>query len=1170
MSEPRFVHLRVHSEYSLVDGIVRIKPLIKKAVDDRMPAVAITDQSNLFGMVKFYKAALSCGVKPVVGADVYVLNSQEPAVPHRMTLLCQSHAGYLALTELISKAYLEGQHQGIPMLAEQWIEQQSGGLIALSGGCAGAIGRNLLESRKGNAKASLEKWMRVFDDRFYVELYRTERPGEEDYIETSVAMALEFGCPVVATNDVRFLDRDDFQAHEARVCIHQGRMLDDARRPLEYSECQYFTTQDEMVETFSDIPEALANTVEIARRCNLTLELGKTHLPDFPIPENTTTGEYLVDISRRGLSQRLEMVSGLESGTSENGSKAYQDRLQKELDVILEMGYPGYFLIVADFIKWAKSNHIPVGPGRGSGAGSLVAYALGITDLDPMEFDLLFERFLNPERVSMPDFDVDFCMEGRDRVIEYVAGKYGRERVAQIITYGSMAARAVVRDVGRVLGYSYGLVDNLAKLIPFEVGMTLEKALSESEELGRLYGEDDDTRELIDLARSLEGIARNAGKHAGGVVIAPSRLTDFTPLYCEQGGSNLVTQFDKDDVETVGLVKFDFLGLRTLTIIDWALQSINSRLEAEGKDPINITRIPKDDFASYRILKDCSTTAIFQLESRGMKDLIRRLQPDCFADIIALVALFRPGPLQSGMVDDYIDVKHGRRTAKYAHPMLEPILNPTNGVILYQEQVMQIARELAGYTLGSADLLRRAMGKKKPEEMAQQRTVFTEGAVNNGIRESTATYIFDLMEKFAGYGFNKSHSAAYALVAYQTAWLKAHFPAPFMAAVLSSDMDNTDKVVILVEECRSMKLEIIPPSVNHSQYRFSAINDRTIAYGLGAIKGVGESAIESIVDQRNAGGEYAGLLDFCQRLELNKVNKKVLEALVRSGAMDSLGRNRAENLRQLPAVMKTAEQHGRMVRSGQGDLFGLEEAVEEYASVSDESRGDGTDQWTESEILREEKATLGLYLSGHPITRYESELAGFTSARIGAVLTDPDKWKQTAQARFAGLVVDLRIRESKRGKRMAFVTLDDRSGRLELAIFGDVYEAYRELLSADMILVAEGALSIDEYTGILRLTVESLYTIEQAREEFARNLVIQWHGGSHGTTEKGDAETIDYLRQAMTPFRGGRCPVCVEYLSGQTKTRVMLGNQWKVRPADELLNRLRQKLGAERVWLTYR
>ena len=782
--QPEFVHLRLHSEYSLVDGLVKIKPLINTLAELGMPAVAITDQSNLFSLVKFYRAALAKGIKPIVGADVFIFNPDDSAQPFRLTILVKNNVGYVTLTELISKAYQEGQHQGIPMVRREWLEQNHQGLIVLSAAMEGDIGMALLAEDKALAKKQAKYWDNLFPQSFYIELQRIGKKNEEGYITNAVQLATELDLPVVATNNVRFLKTESFDAHEVRVCINQGRVIDDSRRPKDYTPQQFLRSSEEMQALFVDIPEALANTVEIAKRCNITLRLGENFLPDFPVPEGMSLDEFFIAESRKGLEARLEKYPAVGNGSPEENRKAYDDRLKMELDIIVQMGFPGYFMIVADFIQWAKDNAIPVGPGRGSGAGSLVAYVLSITDLDPIEFDLLFERFLNPERVSMPDFDVDFCMDRRDEVIDYVARNYGREKVSQIITYGSMAAKAVIRDVGRVLGHPYSFVDRLSKLVPFEIGMTLNKTLKDVPEFQELYDNDAEVKSLMDMALSLEGTARNAGKHAGGVVIAPTKLTDFSPLYCEQGGGNLVTQFDKDDVEAVGLVKFDFLGLRTLTIIDWALQTINKKQAELSLPLVDITQIPRDDAASYELLKNAETTAVFQLESRGMKELIKKLKPDCFDDIIALVALFRPGPLESGMVDDYINVKHGAK-AEYAHPVLEPILEPTNGVILYQEQVMQIAREMGGYTLGGADLLRRAMGKKKVEEMAQQREIFTQGAVAGGIDEAIATYVFDLMEKFAGYGFNKSHSAAYALVAYQTAWLKAHYPAAFMGAVLS-------------------------------------------------------------------------------------------------------------------------------------------------------------------------------------------------------------------------------------------------------------------------------------------------------------------------------------------------------------------------------------------------
>jgi len=1162
--QPTFIHLRLHSEFSLVDGIVKIKPLVKRLAELNFPAVAITDNANLFSLVKFYKATLGLGIKPIAGADVLIFNPDEPSSPYRLTLLVNNHSGYVTLTELVSKAYQEGQHLGLPMLRTEWIEANHKGLLALSGAMDGDIGKALLAENTEASRKLAEYWGALFKDGFYLELQRVGKPEEERYIAAAVELASLTGLPVVATNDVRFLYEKDFDAHEVRVCINQGRVLDDERRPKDYTSQQYLRSSEEMQALFADIPEALENTVEIAKRCNLTLTLGKNFLPDFPVPQGMTLGELMASEAKKGLEERLLHYPAVGKGSDQDNRKPYYERLEIELKVITEMGFPGYFMIVADFIQWAKNQLIPVGPGRGSGAGSLVAYALKITDLDPIEFDLLFERFLNPERVSMPDFDIDFCMDRRDEVIDYVAQHYGRDHVAQIITYGSMAAKAVIRDVGRVLGFAYGFVDRLAKLIPFEIGMTLTKALKDSADLKQLYDNEEEVRTLIDMALSLEGIVRNAGKHAGGVVISPTKLTDFTALYCEEDGTNLVTQFDKDDVEAVGLVKFDFLGLRTLTIIDWALQAINARKQQADEPLIDITVIPRDDPASYELLKNGLTTAVFQLESRGMKELIKKLRPDCFDDIIALVALFRPGPLESGMVDDYINVKHGAK-AEYPHPLLEPILKPTNGVILYQEQVMQIAREMAHYTLGGADMLRRAMGKKKPEEMAKEREKFTTGAVANQVDEKIATYVFDLMEKFAGYGFNKSHSAAYALVAYQTAWLKAHYPAAFMAAVLSSDMDNTDKVVILIEECRQMKLSICPPAINISTYRFTANDDDHIVYGLGAIKGVGQAAIEDMLEERRLNGLFSGLYDLCKRVDLRKFNRRVLEALIRAGAFDEFGDNRASHLAELPTVLRVAEQHGKMAETGQNDLFGL--AVNTDDEANTEAYSTEVESWSENERLAAEKLTLGLFLTGHPINQYETELRQFTNGNIAALLAEVERSRGNLTARVAGLVVDVRTRQNKQGKTMGFAMIDDRTGRLECAVFGEIYEKYRGIFAKDSLLVAEGALAIDHFSNSLRLTVEKLYDIDQARETFARAIQLTW------ITQGKESETAAFvarLTAVLQPFKGGNCPVGISYTSPVAKAGLLLGDEWRVHPTDELIGRLRSLLGVGAVEVRYR
>ncbi|MET0052456.1 MAG: DNA polymerase III subunit alpha [Candidatus Thiodiazotropha sp.] len=1167
-----FVHLRVHSEYSLVDGLVRVKPLVKQVAELGMPAVALTDQSNMFALVRFYQAALAAGVKPIAGVDAWIRNPEDINTPHRLVLLVQNPVGYNNLTCLVSRSYREGQHLGRPLIEPDWLPGNTEGLIALSAGRQGDVGRALLSGNRELAEKLLGQWLELFGDRYYLELQRTGRPEEERCLHESVALAADFGVPVVATNDTHFLHPDDFDAHEVRVCIHEGRTIDDPRRPKNYSPQQYLRSPEEMMALFSDIPEALQNSVEIAKRCTIELTLGKNFLPDFPIPEGMTIEAFLEAESRKGLEWRLGKLFDESAADFAERRKVYDERLQIELDVINSMGFPGYFLIVADFIQWAKDNDIPVGPGRGSGAGSLVAYALKITDLDPIALELLFERFLNPERVSMPDFDVDFCMDKRDQVIDYVARRYGRDSVSQIITYGSMAAKAVVRDVGRVLGHPYGFTDRVAKMIPFEIGMTLDKALKESDDLKQAFETDEEVAELIEMAKKLEGCARNAGKHAGGVVIAPGLLTDFTPLYCEANGEGLVTQFDKDDVEKVGLVKFDFLGLRTLTIVDWALKAVNADRARQGLEAVDISAIPMDDDASFRLLKSAETTAVFQLESRGMKELIKKLQPDCFEDITALVALFRPGPLQSGMVDDFIDRKHGRAEVAYPHPDLEPILKPTYGVILYQEQVMQIAQVLAGYSLGGADLLRRAMGKKKPEEMAKQGEIFRKGAVERGVEEKTATYIFDLMEKFAGYGFNKSHSAAYALVSYQTMWLKAHYPAAFMAAVCSADMDNTDKVVPLIEECRRMKLKVEPPQVNLSEYKFTASDEHTVVYGLGAIKGVGESAIEAVILERNEHGPFQDIFEFCRRIDMRKVNRRVLESLIRAGALDGLGTNRATLMLQLPLALKLAEQHHAMQAVGQNDLFGMGEpqpAETSHAQVIP----DDVDEWEEEQRLLGEKETLGLYLTGHPIDRYADELPHVGCSRIGDLSLDgspgngpPQQRRRGIPVVVSGLVVSASHRQTQRG-RMGTLVLDDRSGRIECTLFNEAYEQHRDLISADKILVVSGNLSYDEFRGGLSIRVDNLLTFEQARAHYAVMLMIDT--AHNGTV--ADHGIIDRLGQVLEPFRGGgttsvRLHYCTELAQGD----IQLGPEWRVNPSDELIRRLEQLFGAGSVRVGYR
>ena len=1158
MAEPRFIHLNIHSDYSMIDGLAKTGPLVKKVASMNMPAMAITDFTNLCGLVKFYGSAHGAGVKPIVGADFLMESELLGDELASLTILARNNTGYQNLTLLISEAYQNGYGAQGPTIQRDWLVNHKDGLIILSGGRKGDVGKFLLRGNSALVDQALEFWQTHFPDSFYLELIRTGRQDEESYLHAAVQLATEKSLPVVATNDVRFISSEDFDAHEIRVAIHDGYTLADPKRPKLYSPQQYLRSEDEMCELFADIPEALQNSVEIAKRCNVTIRLGEYFLPQFPTGDMSTE-DYLVKRSKEGLEERLAFLFPDPEVRAQRRPE-YDERLDIELKVINQMGFPGYFLIVMEFIQWSKDNNVPVGPGRGSGAGSLVAYSLKITDLDPLEFDLLFERFLNPERVSMPDFDVDFCMEKRDRVIDHVAEMYGRDAVSQIITFGTMAAKAVIRDVGRVLGHPYGFVDRISKLVPPDPGMTLEKAFAAEPQLGEVYEADEEVRALIDMARILEGVTRNAGKHAGGVVIAPTKITDFAPLYCDPEGNNPVTQFDKNDVEYAGLVKFDFLGLRTLTIIDWALGMINPRNEKKGKPPVDIAAIPLDDQKSFDMLQRSETTAVFQLESRGMKDLIKRLRPDSFEDMIALVALFRPGPLQSGMVDNFIDRKHGREAISYPdvewqHESLQPVLEPTYGIILYQEQVMQIAQVLAGYTLGGADMLRRAMGKKKPEEMAKQRSVFEEGAVKNGVDAELSMKIFDLVEKFAGYGFNKSHSAAYALVSYQTLWLKAHYPAEFMAAVMTADMDNTEKVVGLVDECWRMGLKVLPPDINSGLYHFHVNDEGEIVYGIGAIKGVGEGPIEAILEARKD-GHFKDIFDLCARTDIKKLNRRVMEKLIMSGAFDRLGPHRAALMSSLEDALKAADQHAKAEAIGQADMFGvLAEAPEQversYANIP---------KWQDEIILEGERETLGLYLTGHPINRYLKEIERYTH---GLRLKDVNPTPRGQMTTVVGLVLASKVITTKRGNRIGVCTLDDRSGRLEIMLFSDALERYQHLLEQDRILIASGQVSFDDFSGGLKMVVRELLDISEAREKYARGLAISL------TDRQIDEQLLHWLRGALEPHRSGTIPVHLYYQKDDARARMRFGATWRVTPTDTLLTDLRTLLGNEQVELEF-
>jgi DNA polymerase-3 subunit alpha len=1136
MSAPRFVHLRLHSEYSVSDGIVRLDQAVSRAAADGMPALALTDLANLFGLVKFYGAARAAGVKPIIGADCWLQNPGDRDKPVRMLLLCTSGAGYLRLCDLLSRAWLRNQYRARAEVSRAWLEEGTEGLIALSGAAAGDVGQALAAGNAEAAERLARGWAELFPGRYYVELQRAGFAQGEALVARSVALAGRLALPVVATHPVQFLERDDFKAHEARVCIAQGYVLADQRRPKLFTPEQYFKRQREMAELFADLPQALENSVEIARRCNLEIQLGKSRLPAFPTPPGATIDDFLRGEAHAGLARRFDQL-----GLGEDERSRYRERLEFEIRTIVQMGFSGYFLIVADFINWAKRHGVPVGPGRGSGAGSLVAYSLGITDLDPLKYDLLFERFLNPERVSMPDFDIDFCQDGRDRVIEYVRGKYGEASVSQIATFGTMAARAVVRDCGRVLDLGYNFCDQIAKLIPVQPGKTI--TLEDAREMEPLLAEreekEEEVRELLELGGKLEGLVRNVGMHAGGVLIAPGRLTDFCPLYAAEGTANVVSQLDKDDVEAVGLVKFDFLGLTTLTVLDWSERYVR----ALGDASFSLDRVPLNDALAYKLLSAGNTTAVFQLESRGMRDLIKRARPDRFEDVIALVALYRPGPMD--LIPEYIERKHGKRV-EYLDPRLVPILGPTYGIMVYQEQVMQIAQVIGGYSLGGADLLRRAMGKKKPEEMAQQREIFVAGAEKNGLARTRATQLFDLMEKFAGYGFNKSHAAAYALLAYQTAYMKAHHAAAFFAANLSAVMDDTDKVRQFHEDAAANGLVILPPDVNASEYRFVPVDRTTIRYGLGAVRGTGEGAISAILDARRE-KPFTDLFDFCSRVDKRLVNRRVVEALVRAGAFDSIDSQRARLLASAGRALEAAEQ--ALAQASQESLFGEAEAPRGGAVVYVDAA-----PWDMRQKLTEEKAALGFYLSGHLFKVYERELAGFPRVPLA-------KLAAGERVTMAGIVVAARTQMTRRG-RMMVVMLDDGTAQVEISVFNELFEKHREKLKEDSLLVVAGKVQSDDFSGGLRVSADELLDLETLRNRHASLLKLFMNG-------QADARR---LQQVLGPYRAsgnGSCQVLVEYENGTALCKLALGESWRVRPDTRLISELGAWLAPENVEVVY-
>ncbi len=1169
-----FAHLRVHTEYSLRDSTVRLKSLFARARELKLPALGLSDEANLFALVKFYRAAHAAGIKPIIGTDIEVVEAGQTL---RFGLYCQHRDGYRNLSRLLTLAQLKGREQGRARLQADWLREHGEGLIAVAVSSQAGLGTKLAQQDIAASAELLRPWQRVFEDRLYIDLQRTGL--HDELVPAALELALGLDLPVVASNEVRFLQPEDFQSHEARVCIHDSDRLDDQRRERRYSQAQYLKSAQEMSALFADIPAALANTLHIAQRCNLELEFGKNVLPDYPVPQGHDANSYLAEVAGAGLEKRLQL------GRLHATEQDYRERLEREIGVINEMGFPGYFLIVADFIRWSRDNDVPVGPGRGSGAGSLVAWVLEITDLDPLQFDLLFERFLNPERISMPDFDVDFCIAGRDRVIDYVAAKYGRDRVSQIITYGSMAAKAVVRDVGRVMGHGYGYVDRIAKLIPNELGISLAGALTGLDdkviarqmeggqslkdlirvsrtELGQAYRDEEDITDLIDTALKLEGLSRNAGKHAGGLVIAPEPLTEYTPLYVDPEG-HPVTQFDKDDVEAVGLVKFDFLGLKTLTVVDHATKLVNATRAERGEPPVDIRNLELDDPAVYTLLQSGKVTACFQIESSGMRRLVRDLRPDCFEDIISLLALFRPGPLQSGMVEDFVKRKHGEQEIVYPHPSLQTILEPTYGVILYQEQVMLIPQVLCGYSLGGADLLRRAMGKKKPEIMAKERQNFVSGAEANEVDAQLAGEIFDLIEKFAGYGFNKSHSAAYAYVAYQTAWLKAHYPAHFMCAVMCADLDSTDKLVPILDDCRLLGIPLDGPSVNHSEYRFTVVDSRRIRYGLGALKGVGQGPVDVLLEERQRGGPFKDLFEFCRRLDLRRMNKRVLEALIKAGALDEFGSDRASLLAALPQAIAAAEQDAAAAEAGQVDLFGQAVAQAQDIEMPE------VPPWDVAETLQAEKTSLGLYFTVHPMDLYRRELSQLVSNNFAGMIANgvPQGGGGQKNARWgrrkgrdvlaAGILWSARYQ----GDIRAFLTLDDGTARLSCMLSGEQLELHRHVLQKEQPLIIYGELGYDDYDDGFRIWPNEIMSLETVRERFAVGVQISV------PAEFDYAVLVPVLGQHAEP---GGLPVVLCLRVEDRQAEFKLGAAWRVEVSDALIRDLERVCGSGSVTIRYR
>ncbi|MBT9507132.1 DNA polymerase III subunit alpha [Rhodoferax sp.] len=1164
-----FVHLRLHTEFSVVDGTNRIDEIVKAAAADKQPALAITDLSNLFAAIKFYKEGRKRGVKPLIGAEIWLegLGKDEAALS-RMVVLVQNKQGYLNLSELLARAWTQNAGKAQASVKLAWLKELNEGLIALSGAQAGPVGQALVQGDEARALDVAMQLGSIFVHRFYLELQRAGRVDDDAHVAAAVQLAARAGLPVVATHPVQFTLPDDFEAHEARVCIAEGEILGNQRRVRKFTREQYFKSAAQMQALFADVPSAVANTVEIAKRCNLTLVLGKPQLPDFPTPlvngQRMSPEDYFRYASHEGLKERMTHLYP-DVAKREAEMPRYVERLEFEIATILKMGFPGYFLIVGDFINWAKNNGCPVGPGRGSGAGSLVAYVMKITDLDPLQYNLLFERFLNPERVSMPDFDIDFCQTNRNLVIDYVKDKYGKNAVSQIVTFGTMAARAAVRDVGRVLDMSYTFCDGISKLIPNKPGVAVslqlppadrkkdDKTVYATDEpiLAEREEKEEDVKLLLELARKLEGMTRNVGMHAGGVLIAPGKLTDFCPLYQQPGSDSAVSQYDKNDVEAIGLVKFDFLGLATLTILEIAREFIIKR--HKGQENFAFENLPLDDAAVYRLFSEGKTEAVFQFESRGMQGMLKDAKPTRLEDLIALNALYRPGPMD--LIPSFVARKHGREVVEYPHPLVANMLSETYGIMVYQEQVMQTAQILGGYSLGGADMLRRAMGKKDADEMAKHRQIFRDGAAKNNIDEAKADEIFDLMEKFAGYGFNKSHAAAYSLLAYHTGWLKVHYTAEFFCANMTVEMDDTDKLKVLFEDALKMGLTFEPPNVNRGVHRFEPISDTMIRYGLSAIKGTGQQAIEAIVAAREGRGvgpnadvigPFKSLFDFCARVDRSRINKRTVEALIKAGAFDTIQLNRASLLASVDMAFDFGA--AALANANQGGLFDMG-GDDDHGSSTQEPDLVETMPWGIKERLTYEKTAVGFYLSGHLFDEVALEVRRFAKRQIEDLIDTREPQL------LAGIITDFRVINGQRGK-LALFKLDDKSGMIDARADEALINAHRNLLKDDELVIVMGKVQPDRFSGGVQLTVTQIWDLDQARCRFGKYLRVAVNGRAPDVARmikeyparRESTEQGDLIRGL-----GVRLAVSRQGETGAASAELQLGEGAKFFPSNEAL-----------------